>query len=144
MDAGWAVERPLTPEAVEFVRFCYDRRRLGWPELYDEMCAVASRGLFQGWGPDDLARHGIGFGLFELPALAAVVARVVAEEQALGRGCDRRGSRSATRLAAEGVRPDADAERQPTSLADERRARETGADEDAAAPTLPMLVPMAS
>ena len=26
------------------------RRRVGWPELYDEMCAVASRGLFRGYG----------------------------------------------------------------------------------------------
>ena len=55
-------------DAVEFVRFCYPRRKVGWPELYDEMCAVASRGLFRGWGPDDLAPHGIGFTLFEMPA----------------------------------------------------------------------------
>jgi hypothetical protein len=80
MDAAWAAECHLTPEAADFVRFCYGRRKVGWPELYDEMCAVASRGLFRGWGPDDLAEHGIGFGLFELPALAGLVARVVAEQ----------------------------------------------------------------
>jgi len=68
-------------DAVEFVRFCYRRRRVGWPELYDEMCAVASRGLFRGWGTDELAAEGIGFSLFELSGLAALVSRVQAEEQ---------------------------------------------------------------
>lgn len=69
-------------DAVEFVRFCYRRRRVGWPELYDEMCAVGSRGLFRGWGVADLAEHGIGFSLFAMPALATLVGQVVAEEQA--------------------------------------------------------------
>ena len=76
---------PRHPDAVEFVRFCYRRRRVGWPELYDEMCAVAGRGLFRGCGAEDLAAIGIGFGLFEMPALAALVRRVVAEEHALRR-----------------------------------------------------------
>ena len=81
------VARPATPhvitaDAVEFIRFCYARRRVGWPELYDEMCAVASRGLFRGWGPDDLAGHGITFGLFEMPHLAVTVAEIVAEDRA--------------------------------------------------------------
>lgn len=75
-----AAERLPSTDAVEFVRFCYRRRRVGWPELYDEMCAVASRGLFRGWGSDELASEGIGFGLFELPALATLVGQVVAEE----------------------------------------------------------------
>ena len=72
-------------EAIDFVRFCHRRRRVGWPELYDEMCAVAARGLFRGLGTDDLASHGIGFGLFEMPTLAAMAAGIVAEEQALRR-----------------------------------------------------------
>ncbi len=70
------------PEAEEFVRFCYGRRRVGWPELYDEMCAVASRGLFRGMGHGELAEIGIGFSLFETPRLAALVQRLVADEQA--------------------------------------------------------------
>jgi hypothetical protein len=74
--------RGLTDEAVEFIRFCYSRRRVGWPELYDEMCAVASRGLFRGWGPDELAEQGIGFGLFEMPRLAATVCEIVADDRA--------------------------------------------------------------
>jgi hypothetical protein len=67
-------------EALEFVRFCYRRRRVGWPELYDEMCAVAGRGLYLGWGPEELAAVGIRLSLFEMPALAALAARVIAEE----------------------------------------------------------------
>ena len=73
-------ERPPSDDAVEFVRFCYRRRKVGWPELYDEMCAVAGRGLYRGWGSDELSDEGIGFTLFEMPALAVLVHRVVAEE----------------------------------------------------------------
>jgi hypothetical protein len=67
-------------EAIEFVRFCHRRRRVGWPELYDEMCAVVGRGLYRGYSQDDLAEIGIGLGLFQMPALAGLVARVVAED----------------------------------------------------------------
>jgi hypothetical protein len=73
------------PEAVEFVRFCYHRRRVGWPELYDEMCAVAGRGLFRGFSADDLGGIGVGFSLFDMPTLATLASRVVAEEAALRR-----------------------------------------------------------
>jgi hypothetical protein len=79
MDSRTA-DRPPSADAAEFVRFCYRRRRVGWPELYDEMCAVAGRGLFRGWGSDELSAEGIGFSLFEMPALAVLVHRIVAEE----------------------------------------------------------------
>ena len=82
MVARFAPAHAITPDAVEFIRFCYARRRIGWPELYDEMCAVASRGLFRGWGPDELGAHGIGFGLFEMPRLASTVAQIVADDRA--------------------------------------------------------------
>jgi hypothetical protein len=52
------------PEAVEFVRFCRARRRVGWPELYDEMWAVASRSLFRGYSFGELEERGIGFSLY--------------------------------------------------------------------------------
>jgi hypothetical protein len=74
------LERAPTLEATEFVRFCYHRRRIGWPELYDEMWAVACRGLFRGWTAGDLAEQGIGFGLDDMPALAGLVRRIVAED----------------------------------------------------------------
>jgi hypothetical protein len=79
-----AADDRMSDDAAEFVRFCYRRRKVGWPELYDEMCAVAGRGLFRGWGPDELSAQGIGFSLFEMPALATLVHRVVAEEHERG------------------------------------------------------------
>jgi hypothetical protein len=80
MVARPATAHAVTADAVEFIRFCYARRRVGWPELYDEMCAVAGRGLYRGFGPEELAEIGIGFGLFQMPALAGLVARVLSEE----------------------------------------------------------------
>jgi hypothetical protein len=85
MDPRSAATGMPDPDAIEFVRFCYRRRRVGWPELYDEMCAVAGRGLFRGYDADDLAGLGIGFSLFDMPALSILASRVVAEEQALRR-----------------------------------------------------------
>jgi hypothetical protein len=82
MDSLTPANEALSADAADFVRFCYRRRRVGWPELYDEMCAVGSRGLFRGWDVAELAEHGIGFSLFAMPALATLVAQVVAEEQA--------------------------------------------------------------
>ena len=82
MDRHTATSQVSDVEAVEFVRFCYHRRRVGWPELYDEMCAVAARGLFHGYGVEDLARLGIGFSLFDMAALATLARGIVAEEQA--------------------------------------------------------------
>jgi len=82
MVARLATPHVVTADAVEFIRFCYARRRVGWPELYDEMCAVASRGLFRGWGSEELAAAGIQFGLFEMPRLAATVSEIVAEDRA--------------------------------------------------------------
>jgi hypothetical protein len=81
MDSRSAAARPAHPDAVEFVRFCYRRKHVGWPELYDEMCAVANRGTFRGLDVDALAGIGIGLCLSDMPGLAAIVAQVVAEEQ---------------------------------------------------------------
>ena len=67
-------------EAAAFIRFCYRRRRSGWPELYDEMCAVASRRLYNGWGFQELSDIGIGFSLFETPTLAALAREIAIEE----------------------------------------------------------------
>ena len=91
----------VTPEAEAFVKFCYQRRRVAWPELYDEMCAVATRGRFRGMGHEALAEIGVGFSLFETPRLAALVTRIATEEHAA-----RRAARAA---AVEAVRSDAEA-----------------------------------
>ena len=49
------------------------------------MCAVAGRGLFRGLSADDLGVIGVGFSLFDMPALATLACRIVAEEAALRR-----------------------------------------------------------
>ncbi len=79
-ERAFAAAPDAEPEAIDFVRFCHRRRRVGWPELYDEMCAVAGRGLYRGYGADELSSIGIGLGLFQMPALAGLVAQVVAED----------------------------------------------------------------
>lgn len=68
-------------EALEFVRFCYRRRAVAWPELYDEMCAVAARGDYRGMDYEQLQHLGIGFALPSLPRLAELAARVIAQER---------------------------------------------------------------
>ncbi len=80
MEARGVVDLSLTSDAAEFVRFCHGIRRVGWPELYDEMCHAASRRTFRGWGSAELALHGIGFSLFETPSLAQLVLRVLEAE----------------------------------------------------------------
>jgi hypothetical protein len=87
------------PDAVEFVRFCRARRRVGWPELYDEMWAVASRGLFRGYDFTDLEERGIGFSLYGTRALASLAAAVIAEERATGGAEADRRSRSRSSVA---------------------------------------------
>ena len=79
-ERAFATAPDVESEAIDFVRFCHRRRRVGWPELYDEMCAVAGRGLYRGYGAEELSSIGIGFGLFQMPALAGLVAQVVAED----------------------------------------------------------------
>jgi len=69
--------------ALEFVRFCYRRRRVAWPSLYDEMSAVAARGTFRGMGYGELAERGVSFCLGDLPRLVALTERVVREDSTL-------------------------------------------------------------
>jgi hypothetical protein len=72
----------LGGEPLEFVRFCYRRRRVSWPALYDEMCSVAARGDYRGLGYAELLEQGISFCLPDLPRLAAMTEIVMAEERA--------------------------------------------------------------
>ena len=110
-----------SPEAEAFVRFCYQRRRVGWPELYDEMCAVATRGLFRGMGTEALAEIGVGFSLFECSRLAALVQRIVTEEQAA-----RRAARAAMIEASEAARAAEAHERSPERPGAAAEPAETG------------------
>jgi hypothetical protein len=69
-------------EVVDFIRYCYRRRGIGWPELYDEMCAVAARGEYGGVDYDRLNDLGLGFSVAQLPRLAQLARQVVAAERA--------------------------------------------------------------
>lgn len=69
---------PPPPDVAEFIRFCHGRKPVGWPELYDEMCAVAARGEFNGWDHDQFAARGLTFSLFEMPRLSRWVRAVLA------------------------------------------------------------------
>ncbi len=111
MDPRRRIEDPTPSDvASDFVRFCYRRRHARWPELYDEMCAVASRGLYHGWGFSELADHGIGFSLFELPRLAAMVSRIAGEEG------QRRQRRPVPVMASSGPGSDTERTAEPTPL----------------------------
>ena len=70
------------PDVAEFIRFCHHRRGLGWPELYDEMCAVASHREFRGWGHDELAVRGLTFSLFDMQRMSGWVREVTARSSA--------------------------------------------------------------
>jgi len=65
-------------DVADFIRFCHHRRQVGWPELYDEMCAVAARREFNGWDHDQFAARGLTLSLFEMPRLAGWVRSVLA------------------------------------------------------------------
>ena len=64
-----------------FVRFAYRRRPVAWPDLYDELWAVATCGAYRGWGTRDLEERGFSFCLGELPRLAQLVKEVTRQER---------------------------------------------------------------
>jgi hypothetical protein len=68
-------------EVVAFIRYCYQRRRIGWPELYDEMCGVAARAEFRGMDYERLEALGVRFSLQEMGRLAALAQHVAADER---------------------------------------------------------------
>ena len=81
--SGVVVPRPgegemPTPDIVAFIRYCHGRRGASWPELYDEMCAVAARREFNGWDHAQLSARGVTFTLPEMPRLAGWARAVLA------------------------------------------------------------------
>ncbi len=68
------------PLAAEFISFCLERRGNEWPELYDEMCRVASYRLFKGMGYRELSDHGVSLSLANMSQLATL-AQTLASSQ---------------------------------------------------------------
>lgn len=81
--SGGSADLPPTDVAA-YIRYCHERRGATWPELYDEMCAVAARREFNGWDHAELAARGLTFSLQEMPRLAAWSRVVVASSDDAG------------------------------------------------------------
>src|ERR1700704_2773668 len=62
--------------AIEFIAFCFQRRSVGWPQLYDEMCYVAGNRLYKGLGYEELKEAGLDFTLSGLARTSRVTAEV--------------------------------------------------------------------
>lgn len=62
--------------AIDFILFCFERRGVGWPSLYDEMCYVAGNRLYHGLGYEELREAGLEFTLGELGRTSRLVNEV--------------------------------------------------------------------
>ena len=58
-------EERIAALAIEFIVFCFNRRSVEWPKLYDEMCYVAGNRLYKGLGYEELREAGLDFTLSE-------------------------------------------------------------------------------
>jgi hypothetical protein len=71
-------EEEVAQVAIEFIAFCFSRRAVEWPLLYDEMCYVASNRLYRGLGYAELREVGIDLtlgGLVKTSRIANEVTR---------------------------------------------------------------------
>ena len=79
-------EERIAALAIEFIAFCFQRRPVEWPQLYDEMCYVAGNRLYKGLGYEELRAAGLDFtlsGLARTSRVAAEVTRSMRGEAAL-------------------------------------------------------------
>jgi hypothetical protein len=63
----------------DFVLFCFERRPVTWPTLYDEMCYVAGRRLFRDMGYEELREAGLDFTLPSLSRIARRAHEIIAK-----------------------------------------------------------------
>ena len=79
-------EERIAALAIDFITFCYKRREVEWPQLYDEMCYVAGNRLYKGLGYDELKEAGLDVtlvGLARTSRVATEVTRSMRREAAL-------------------------------------------------------------
>jgi hypothetical protein len=69
--------QPLNPLARDFILFCVKRCGYKWPALYDEMCWVAGRRLFQNMGHEELNEVGLSLGLSDIEDTIKMIDTVV-------------------------------------------------------------------
>ena len=71
----------MAPQVRDFVLFCIQRRNTEWPALYDEMCRVAARRLYQNLGYAELSGLGLSLGLTGMEATISIVDTVIWENR---------------------------------------------------------------
>ena len=72
------IQKPL---ASEFIAFCHQRCHSKWPDIYDEMCWVAGRRLFQNMGYDELEKAGLCLSLCEIDETIKLVNTVTSRNR---------------------------------------------------------------
>lgn len=65
--------------AIDFISFCFSRRAVEWPLLYDEMCHVASNKLYRGLGYEELRDVGLDLTLGGLVRTSRITNEVTRE-----------------------------------------------------------------
>lgn len=66
----------INPQITGFILYCAKRRGKEWPALYDEMCRVAGRGLYQNLHNRDLKNLGLSFSLNHIDETRKIVEAV--------------------------------------------------------------------
>ncbi|MBI3522232.1 MAG: hypothetical protein HY071_03910 [Chloroflexi bacterium] len=72
-------EERIADLAIEFITFCFKRRSVEWPQLYDEMCLVAGNRLYKGLGYEELREAGLDFTLVGLGQTSRIANAVTRE-----------------------------------------------------------------
>jgi len=70
--------KTINPIIRDFILFCVQRQGKAWPALYDEMCWVAGRRLFQGLSYADLRTLGLSFSLTNIEDTIRMVDTITA------------------------------------------------------------------
>lgn len=52
-------DEQIAQVVIDFIAYCFARRPVEWPQLYDEMCFVAGNRLFKGLGYEELREAGL-------------------------------------------------------------------------------------
>ncbi len=69
-------EERIAQVAIDFITFCFKRRAVEWPLLYDEMCYVAGNRLYRGLGYEELREAGLDFTLVGLAKTSRITNEV--------------------------------------------------------------------
>src|SRR2546421_11383037 len=74
-------DEQIAQVAIDFISFCFSRRSVEWPLLYDEMCYVASNKIYRGLGYVELREIGLDLTLGGLIRTSRITNEVTRELQ---------------------------------------------------------------